>query len=121
MYEFEPSQLVGGPLAAAVDEFGHWRHQLGEDDSLLALLAAQALEEAQGEGLGAGGKATAGGCAWRVGVHLPVKSDADIEQHAAAMAEGNKGSKVGAWLLCARNLQCMQLPYTDAISICTPA
>jgi hypothetical protein len=75
--------------------FGRWRHQYKEDDSLLALLAAQALQEAHDEGLGAGGKATAGGCAWRVGVHLPVKGDADIAQHAAAMAEGREGSKVG--------------------------
>jgi hypothetical protein len=83
-------------LAATIDIFGRWQQQFGEDGTLLALLAAQVLEEAAGQGdsLGAGGKATAAGCVWRVGIHLPVKSDNDIVKHAAAMADGHEGSQV---------------------------
>jgi hypothetical protein len=91
---------VGRPLAAAVDVFGRWRHQFGEDESLLALLAVQTVEEAaaQRDSLGAGGRATAAGSAWRVGVHLPVKNDSDIAQHAAAIADAQDGGKVCSYV-----------------------
>jgi hypothetical protein len=88
LYGFEPSELIGRPLAAAVDVFGQWIHQFGDDETLLALLAQQCIDGA------ACGNDQAAGSSWRVGVHLPVKSDADIEQHAAAMAQGGKHGKV---------------------------
>jgi hypothetical protein len=66
--------------------FGRWRHQFGEDDSLLALLATHAMDEVSGLGVNSGGKAAAG-ASWRVGVHLPVKGDTEIIEHAAAMAD----------------------------------
>jgi hypothetical protein len=87
LYGFEPRELVGKPLAAAVDVFGLWRHQFKEDGSLLALLAAQAMDEAAG---GGSSKGTASGATWRVGVHLPVKNEADITEHAAAMADDSQ-------------------------------
>lgn len=109
LYGFEPSELIGRPLAATIDVFGRWRHQFGGDESLLGVLAAQALEEAQGDSLGAGGKASAAGCAWRVGVHLPVKSDDAIVQHAAAIADGHGHSQVRMlnWSAGVRAVNCM--------------
>jgi hypothetical protein len=83
LYGFEPSQLVGRPLAAAVDVFGHWRHQFQEDGSLLTLLAARAMDDSSGQG--SGSKGSVAGPSWRVGVHLPVKIDDDIAAHAAVM------------------------------------
>jgi hypothetical protein len=82
LYGFDPSQLVGRPLAAAVDVFGHWRHQFAEDGSLLTLLAARVMDQAPGQGSGSG---VVVGPSWRVGVHLPVKNDDDIAAHAAIM------------------------------------
>uniref|UniRef100_A0A383VUJ6 PAS domain-containing protein n=1 Tax=Tetradesmus obliquus TaxID=3088 RepID=A0A383VUJ6_TETOB len=70
LYGFEPSELVGKPLAATVDIFGVWRHRFEEDGSLLALLAAQAMEET---GAGSSGRSNAGSASWRVGVHLPKR------------------------------------------------
>ncbi|WIA34679.1 hypothetical protein OEZ86_012993 [Tetradesmus obliquus] len=86
LYGFEPSQLLGRPLAAALDVFGHWRHHFGEDGSLLALLAEHSMDEESVQGSGSGGRSSAVGPSWRVGVHLPVKSDDDIAAHAALMA-----------------------------------
>jgi hypothetical protein len=83
LYGFEPSQLVGRPLSAALDVFGHWRHHFGEDGSLLTLLAEHTMNDAV---QGGGSSSTAAGPSWRVGVHLPVKNDADIAAHAAVMA-----------------------------------
>jgi hypothetical protein len=83
LYGFEPSQLVGRPLATAVDVFGQWRHQFNEDGSLLTLLAARAMDEPSGQG--SGSKGTVAGPSWRVGVHLPVKNDDGIAAHAAVM------------------------------------
>jgi hypothetical protein len=55
---------------------------------LLALLATQAMDEVAGLGASSG-KAAAGSASWRVGVHLPVKGNAEITEHAAAMAADN--------------------------------
>eukprot|EP00879_Flechtneria_rotunda_P013062 GHRR01013642.1.p1 GENE.GHRR01013642.1~~GHRR01013642.1.p1 ORF type:complete len:1083 (+),score=308.01 GHRR01013642.1:2122-5370(+) len=104
MYGFTPSDLIGRPLAAVVDVFGLWRHEYQEDSSLLALLATQAMNESGGC---AGGKGEhrgyANGSSWRVGVHLPVKTDDAIAEHAAQLAAaikgGGQGSVVGATAL----------------------
>lgn len=96
LYGFEPSQLLGRPLAAALDVFGHWRHHFGEDGSLLALLAEHSMDEESVQGSGSGGRSSAVGPSWRVGVHLPVKSDDDIAAHAALMAtDTHLGAQVG--------------------------
>jgi hypothetical protein len=75
---------MGQPLAAVVDVFGRWRQQFGEDDSLLALLASQIMDDAA-DLRSKSGKA-GNGASWRVGVHLPVKGDREICEHATALA-----------------------------------
>jgi hypothetical protein len=105
LYGFEPCELVGKPLAATVDVFGLWRHQFDEDGSLLALLAAQAMEETAGS---SSSKSSVFGISWRVGVHLPVKTDAEITEHAAAMAgEAEANTKVGTSSAIVGLLQCI--------------
>lgn len=63
LFGFNPSDVIGRPIAAFVNVFGQWRRQFGGEESLLALLANRASDK--------------GETAWRVGVHLPV-ADADI-------------------------------------------
>lgn len=102
LYGFEPAELVGRPLAAAVNVFGLWRRQFGEDGSLLALLAAQAMEQQAGGVSSSSGSSTGNvagsrqalgvgvgaGASWRMAVHLPVK-DSEILEHAAHLEAGN--------------------------------
>jgi hypothetical protein len=108
LYGFEPTELVGQPLAAVVDVFGRWRHQFGEDDSLLALLAAQAMDDAADAGINAG---KAGCASWRVGVHLPVKGDTEIAEHAASLAADSHLNKQVCVCLYVRLCMCIYMRF----------
>lgn len=89
LFGFSGAELVGLPLAAVIDVFGLWRHTYGEDNSLLALLAHQALGHSNCAP--AAGSSHTGSVSWRVGIHQPVTEEGLIAQHAAklASAEGN--------------------------------
>jgi hypothetical protein len=95
LYGFEPTEVVGQPLAAVVDVFGLWRWQFTEDQSLLCLLASQAAAdmsagtEAEVAGLLTAAAGGSGGSCWRVGVHLPMTSDELIARNAAQLVEEN--------------------------------
>lgn len=95
LFGFNVTELIGQPLACIIDAFGIWRHEFGEDDSLLMMLSLQALKD------GAAGMATAAkndihasGMSWRVGVHQPVK-DEEMAAHATYLADERKQNKVG--------------------------
>lgn len=76
-------------MAAIIDTFGLWRLKFGEDKSLLLLLASQALQ-------GLDAAAAAASTSWRVGVHMPLQKDEDIQQHAEKLTAELQG-KVGMW------------------------
>lgn len=94
LYGFDPSDIVGRPLASVIDAFGYWRHQFGEDQSLLTLLALQAMQSGKGD---MHGSHQVAGASWRVGVHMPVKADGDISAHAAQVAAEGRNKQVGTY------------------------
>jgi hypothetical protein len=117
LYGFDPSDVIGRPLASIVDVFGLWRRQFTEDQSLLGLLTHQAAANTSaGIDAEAGGLMSAdddyssgGGCCWRVGVHLPVTSDGQIVKHAEQLAEeSSKGGKVSSCLTPADCMLCSE-------------
>lgn len=92
LFGFNPADIIGRPVASVVDVFGLWRNQFGEDSSLLTLLFFDALKS--GRDAVAADKRHVAGSSWRVGVHLPVKSDDEIASHAAQLAAQAERKKV---------------------------
>eukprot|EP00878_Enallax_costatus_P025839 GHUV01027676.1.p1 GENE.GHUV01027676.1~~GHUV01027676.1.p1 ORF type:complete len:1421 (+),score=378.88 GHUV01027676.1:621-4883(+) len=97
LFGFNVAELVGRPLACIIDVFGVWRHEFGEDNSLLTMLSLQALKEGA-TSMAVIGKSDSGihasGTSWRVGVHQPVK-DEEIASHAVHLSDERKQNKGG--------------------------
>lgn len=109
---------MGRPLAAIVDVFGLWRNKYGDDSSLLAMLAFQAMRNASSADANAGGASHGGAESWRVGIHLPIKDDDSIVQHAAKLAVAAGHNKVSKVHLVTQNvLPSRQDWYTTAAAL----
>lgn len=84
LFNFNPADVIGRPVASIVDVFGYWRNQFGSDASLYTLLAVKSMQDALPATNNSSHRAI--GTSWRVGVHIPVKRDEDIAAEAAEMA-----------------------------------
>ena len=107
LFNFNPADIIGRPVASIVDVFGYWRNQFGGDGSLFTLLAFDSMKEALPTTSNGSHRVT--GTSWRVGVHVPVKRDEDIASAAAEAASRLQKEVCDACWCCTVGYTCFAL------------